>query len=144
MFETGFICTPSQNVATVCKFLQQLKFEPVSILKNKNNSALLTFGTSRSLTFPILRNHLDTDQQGFPRRYNLTFTVNGSAIGVETHLMAVNNNEVMLLVNFDMTIECAESELVMDLSKSMYTPALVATQFRACGDNEPLEVSQNL
>jgi len=45
MIETGFICDAAEP--SLCRLNQYLRFLPLSILKNKNNSAIIKFGTNK-------------------------------------------------------------------------------------------------
>lgn len=112
----------------------------VSIMKNKNNSAVIKLKPRRNLRFPVLHDDLiDSDGK---QRLNMTVRVNETDVLLSNTLMSVQDNEITLLIEYDMTIECQVSTIDIDLTETIYTPEKSQVQFDACGDNEPLVMSQ--
>ncbi len=83
-------------------------------MKNKNNSAILKFGTGLNLLFTLNSDQL-FDENG-EARYNLSLMINDSMTRPESYLISVEENEITFLMNYNTTIECAKSKLSLDLS----------------------------
>lgn len=112
----------------------------VSIMKNKNNSAVIKLKPRRNLPFAITYDHLidSTNTQ----RLNMTITVNETDVVLSNTLISVTDNEISLLVEYDMTIECQPTTIDIDLTETIYTPEKAQVKFNVCGDNEPLIISE--
>lgn len=113
----------------------------VSIMKNKNNSAIIKLKPRRNLPFTISYDHLIDDSTN-TQRLNMTLTVNQTDVLLSNTLMSVTDNEISLLIEYDMTIECELTTINIDLTETMYTPEQSQVKFSACGDNEPLIISE--
>jgi len=114
----------------------------VSIMKNKNNSAVIKLKPRRNLPFTITYDHLIDDSTMNSQRLNMTITVNETDILLSNTLMSVTDNEISLLIEYDMTIECQPTTIDIDLTETMYTPEKSQVKFNVCGDNEPLIISE--
>ena len=92
----------------------------VSIMKNKNNSAVIKLKPRRNLPFAISYDHLidSTNTQ----RLNMTVNVNETDILLSNTLMSVTDNEISLLIEYDRTIECELTTVDIDLTETIYTP----------------------
>ena len=112
----------------------------VSIMKNKNNSAIIKLKPRRNLPFAISYDHLvdSTNTQ----RLNMSITVNETDVLLSNTLMSVTDNEIILLIEYDRTIECELTTVDIDLTETIYTPEQSQVKFSACGDNEPLIISE--
>ena len=76
----------------------------MSIMKNKNNSAIMKLKPRRNLRFPVSYDDL-VDSTG-NQRLNMTIRINDTDVLLSPTLMSVQDNEITLLIEYDMTIEC--------------------------------------
>jgi hypothetical protein len=83
--ESDFECGSFQP--TSFKFKQELKFKPLSIIKNRKNSVVLKFGMDKALLFGIVLDNF-TDKNG-KKMFNLIMAKNNSLVELEKHLMSV-------------------------------------------------------
>ena len=102
-----------------------------SVMKNKNNSAVINLKPKRNLPFPISYDEL-IDENGISR-LNLTIDVNETYFRLTNTLVSVQNNEIALLIEYNFTIECSATTIDIDLTETMYTPLTNQANFNACG-----------
>ena len=83
--EMGFVC--DQQSPTKCRYSMPVDYILDSVMKNKDNSAVINLKPKRNLPFPISYDEL-IDENG-NSRLNLTINVNGTDFVLSNTLMSV-------------------------------------------------------